>query len=174
MATSLLSRKQAKQFISQKPSHRGIMVSPGRYINLSGVPPSIEQKMRVSVDDAMRTAKFTQNCLRCEEILIETLRDAWSYRLVPYHSYQGKKVTRNSFGTKRPNDRDEELIRMYLLARIWYCWTIGVGVKPKVNNRRNPDTSFVIFVKAIALWFGMGNIVKNLERYQAYRKRYLR
>lgn len=171
MATSSLTPKEAKKFISQKPSNRGIMVSPGRYINLSSSPLSIEQKMRHSIDGAMRRAHFTQNCLLCEELLLEALRDAWHYRLVPHHSYRGKKVTRESFGTSRPKDRDQEPIRMYLLARIWYCWMLGIGIKPKVNNRRNPDTTFVIFVKTLAPWFGMGNIVKNLECYQAYRKR---
>jgi hypothetical protein len=41
---------------------------------------------------------------------------------------------------------------------------------PVVNNRRNPDTQFVTFVKSLGVWFGLGNVVKNLERYQAYRK----
>ena len=29
---------------------------------------------------------------------------------------------------------------------------------------------FVVFVKTLAPWFGLGNVVKNLERYQSYRK----
>jgi hypothetical protein len=41
------------------------------------------------------------------------------------------------------------------------------------NNRRNSDSPFVIFVKTLGAWFGLGNIVKNAERYQAYRKRNL-
>lgn len=171
MATPLLTRSIAKKFISQALPKHGIMVSPGRYINLSGGPILIEQQMRLSIDSAMRVARFTRHTLRCEELLLEALRDAWSYRLNPHHSYRGKKVTRLSFGAKRSNDRNQETIRLYLLSRIWYCWMLGTGAKPKVNNRCNPDTAFVIFAKAIAPWFGMGNVVKNLERYQAYRKR---
>lgn len=174
MATSLLTRSMAKTFISQTSLNRAIMVSPGRYINLSGGPIPIEQQIRMSVNSAIRAARFTHHALRCEELLLEALSDAWNYRLNPHHSYRGKKVTRVSFGTKRPNDRDQEGIRLYLLSRIWYCWMLGTRTKPKVNNRCNPDTPFVVFVKAIAPWFGMGNVVKNLERYQAYRKRSMR
>ena len=173
MATCLLTRSMAKTLISTKPSNRGIMVSPGRYISLSGAPPSIEQQMRLSIDGAMRAARFTQNCLRCEELLLEALKHAWHYRLNPHQSYRGKKVTRNSFGTSRSNNRNQELIRMYLLSRLWYCWMLGTGKEPVVNNRRNSDQPFVVFVKALGAWFGLGNIVKNAERYQAYRKRNL-
>jgi hypothetical protein len=171
MATALLTRSMARKLISAKPSNRGIMVSPGRYINLSGAPLTIEQQMRLSIDGAIRAAGFTQHCLRCEELLLEALKDAWHYRLNPHESYLGKKVTRKSFGTKRPNDRNQELIRMYLLSRLWYCWMLGTGNKPVTNNRRNSDSPFVIFVKTLGAWFGLGNIVKNAERYQAYRKR---
>lgn len=173
MAVCLLTLPMAKDFISGNSVNPGVMVSPGRFVNLSGAPPSVEQMIRAGIDNAMRKARFTRHAMRCEEILVEALRDAWGYRLQPHHSYRGKKVTRLSFGGARPNDRDQEMIRMYLLARLWYCWMLGVGKKPTVNNRPNPDTPFVLFVKDVSPCFGLGNVVKNLERYQAYRKRNL-
>jgi hypothetical protein len=154
-----------------KLSSTGVMVSPGRMVNLSGAPLTLEQKMRKSIDQAMRAAKFTQHNLRCENLILEALMQARQYRSRPHHSYQGKKVTRLSFGTSRPNNRNQELIRIYLLGMLWYCWVLGTNKKPKVNNRHNPDTPFVVFVKTLGAWFGLGNIVKNLERYQSYRKR---
>ena len=32
---------------------------------------------------------------------------------------------------------------------------------------------FVVFVKSIAPWFGLGNVIKNLERFQGFRKQAL-
>jgi len=148
----------------------GVMVSPGRYVNLERGSLTLEQKMRASIDGAMRGAKFTHDCLRCENILVETILLARQYRLTPHYSYRGKKVTRQSFGTKRPNNRNQELIRFYLLSKLWHCYLLGTRSVPVVNNRRNPDTQFVTFVKSLGVWFGLGNVVKNLERYQAYRK----
>ena len=136
----------------------------------SKIREPIEQQVRQSIDSAIRSAGFTHDCLRCENLLLEALKNAWRYRLEPHQSYRGRKVTRRSFGTRRPNDRNQEAIRMYLLSQIRYCWMLGTRSNPTVNNRNYPDTPFVEFVKAIVPWFGLGNVIKNLERYQAYRK----
>ena len=148
----------------------GVMVSPGRCVNLSNAPPTLECRIRQHLDRAMRQAKFTHYASLCENVLFETLMNARQYRAQPHHSYQGKKVTRLSFGTARSNDRDQEQIRMHLLGMIWYVWSRGTRQKPIVNNRRDPDTPFVIFVKEVWLWYGFGNVIKYLERYQSYRK----
>ena len=152
------------------PISNGVMVSPGRFVNLSCVSLTLEQKIRASIDVAMRHAKFTRQCLRCENLILEALMEARQYRSTPHISYRGKKVTRQSFGTTRPNNRDQKKIRLYLLGMLWYCWVLGTETKPKINNRGNPDTPFVTFVKTLSVWFGLGNVVKNLEHYQAYRK----
>ena len=75
-----------------------------------------------------------------------------------------------SYGTERPNDRNQEGIRFYLLGMLWYAWFIGTSEKPVTNNRKNPDSPFVTFVKSIAPWFGLGNVIKNLEGFQSFRK----
>ena len=148
----------------------GVMVSPGRCVNLSNAPPTLECRIRQHLDRAMRQAKFTHYASLCENVLFETLMNARQYRAQPHHSYQGKKVTRASFGAARSHDRDQEQIRMHLLGIIWYAWMRGTQTKPVINNRRDPDTPFVIFAKEVGWWFGLGNVVKNLERYQSYRK----
>ena len=117
MTTILPTKTKITPTAIASPS-TGVMVSPGRYVNLGGGPRTLEQKIRASIDGAMRCATFTQNCLRCETILVEAILLARQYRLTPHCSYRGKKVTRQSFGTKRPNNRKQELIRFYLLSKL--------------------------------------------------------
>ena len=149
----------------------GVMVSPGRYVNLANSRAlSHEQRVRLTIDRAIRKAKFKHHALRCENLIYEALQLAIDYRKNPHASYRCKKVTRTSFGTARPNTRNQEGIRMYWISALWSAWVLGTDEIPKVNNRRNPDTAFVNFVKEISSWFGLGNIVKNLERYQSYRR----
>ena len=170
-----VSKGHTKQGSTQAQANRvaaggGVMVSPGRMVNLSNTPPTLECRMRQYLDHAMRKAKFTHHVPLCENLLLEALMNARQYRAQPHHSYRGKKVTRLSFGAARPKDRDQEQIRMHLLGMIWYAWSRGTQQKPIINNRRVPDTPFVIFVKAVWLWYGFGNVIKYLERYQSYRK----
>lgn len=156
-----------------KPVHSnssGVMVSPGRYVNLARKPLTLEQRIRVSVKKTMRKARFKYRTARCEDMILEAILTARHYRENPHFSHAGKKVTRSTYGTERPNDRKQEGIRFYLLGMLWYAWIIGTGEKPVVNNRRNPDLPFVVFVKSIAPWFGLGNVIKNLECFQSFRK----
>jgi len=118
----------------------GVMVSPGRCVNLSNAPPTLECRIRQHLDRAMRQAKFTHYASLCENVLFETLMNARQYRAQPHHSYQGKKVTRLSFGTARSNDRDQEQIRMHLLGMIWYVWSRGTRQKSSPGTR----TSFSV------------------------------
>jgi hypothetical protein len=149
--------------------HRGVMVSPGRYIDLSGSPLTLEQRMRASIQRAMRQGHFKYRSVRCEDMILECILTARHYREHPHVSFNGKKLTRLTFGTRRPNNRNQEGIRFYFLGMLWYVWFMGTGQKPVVNNRHNPDLPFVQFVKTIAPWFGLGNVIKNLERFQSYR-----
>lgn len=146
------------------------MVSPGRYVNLIKGPLTLEQNIRATIQPAMRKARFKYRTARCEDMILEAILTARHYRENPHYSHAGKKVTRLSFGTGRPNDRNQEGIRFYLLGMLWYAWVIGTSEKPVVNNRRNPDLPFVAFVKSIAPWFGLGNVIKNLERFQSFRR----
>jgi hypothetical protein len=152
---------------------KGIMVSPGRYVNLAKGPATLEERMRASIKTTMRKARFQFRTARCEDMILECILTARHYREHPHFSHAGIKVTRLSFGTSRSNDRNQEGIRFYLIGMLWYAWVIGTGEKPIVNNRRNPDLPFVTFVKSIAPWFGLGNVIKNLERFQSFRKRTL-
>jgi len=163
-----LNQNQAlPELSSQVPS--GIMVSPGRYVDLSGKPPTQEQRMRASIQRAIRQAHFKYRTARCEDMIYECILTARHYRKHPHVSFNGKKLTRLNFGTRRPNNRNQEGIRFYFLGMLWYAWFMGTGKKPVVNNRRKPDLPFVQFVKTIAPWFGLGNVIKNLERFQSYR-----
>lgn len=151
-------------------SSYGVLVAPGRYVNLAyPTAMTYEQRIRKSIDLAMRGAKFTRHALRCENRIFEAIQIARDYRVNPHFSYRGTKVTRQTFGTTRPRDRNQEAIRMYVLSSLWAAWVWGKGCIPNVNNRHNPDRAFVIFAKAICLLAGIGNVVKNLERYQSYR-----
>lgn len=170
MKTQLSKINQATLVLAAPAQSNGVMVSPGKYIDLSCSAPSLEQTIRSSIDQAMRVAGFKNNSARCEQLILDVVMDVRNYRAHPHHSYLGKKVTRHSFGTARPKNRNQELLRLRILSVLWYCWMLGTDTKPCVNSRRNPDTRFVIFVKAIGMWFGLGNVVKNLERYQSYRK----
>ncbi len=156
-----------------KPIHSdssSVMVSPGRYVNLAREPLTLEQRIRVSVQKTMRKARFKYRTARCEDMILEAILTARHYRDNPHFSHAGKKVTRSTYGTERPNDRKQEGIRFYLLGMLWYAWVIGNSEKPVINNRRNPDLPFVVFVKSIAPWFGLGNVIKNLECFQSFRK----
>lgn len=159
--------------ISNQQQPQGIQVSPGRYVNLGSSGATPEQRIRSAIDQAMRIAKFKKQCLLCENIIYEAIENAVDYRKNPHFSYAGKKVSRQTFGTTRPNSRNQEQIRMYLLAVFWRAWQIGKDEKPKVNNRKDADTDFVCFVKQLAVHFGLGNAIKNLEGFQSYRKRCL-
>ena len=169
MATQLntLATKRTPHKTTQ--SH-GVMVAPGRYINLTPRSGSLSQRIMQSIQSAMLLARFPSGSLGDQRLLLGAILKAKDYRAHPHHSYQGKKVTRLSFGTGRSNKRDQEQIRQYLMGMMWYVWTKGTGTCPTVNARGNPDTPFVIFVKSLAPWFRMGNVIKNLERYQSYRK----
>ena len=154
----------------KKTLSHGVMVAPGRYINLAPRSGSLSQKIMQNIQSAMLLARFPSISLRDQRLLLAAILRSKDYRAHPHNSYLGKKVTRQSFGTGRPNNRDQEQIRQYLLGMMWYVWAKGTGNRPIVNARGNPDTPFVIFVKTLAPWFGMGNVIKNLERYQSYRK----
>lgn len=159
--------------ISNRQTPQGIEVSPGRYVNLASNKPTHEQRIRSAIDQVMRTAKFKKHCQFCENIIYEAIENAIDYQKNPHFSYAGKKITRQTFGTTRPNNRDQEQIRMYLLAAFWRAWQIGKDEKPKVNNRKDTDTNFVHFVRQLAVHFGLGNIIKNLECFESYRKQCL-
>jgi hypothetical protein len=175
-ATNQVASKSSVRSLA-KPvvRHVGIMVGPGRYVNLANPTMlTYEQRVRGQIDRAMRAAKFTHHALRCEDRIYEAIQMARKYLVKPHHSYLGKKVTRQSFGTTRPNNRTQEAMRMLFIASLWAAWAWGKQALPKVNNRRNPDTDFVAFVKFLSPLICMGNVVKNLERYQSYRRATMR
>lgn len=169
MATKKSSNSHATRSSTSSSNSSGVMVSPGRYVNLSNAPITLTQRIEQRVDMAMRRHGFIQNSLQCKDMVVDAILTARHYRANPHHSYHGVKVTRNSFGTARPNNRSQESLRMYLLAALWRAWMLGTNSKPKVNNRDYPDTRFVKFVTDVAVSLGMGNVIKNLERFQSYR-----
>lgn len=150
-------------------SSLGVMVSPGRMVNLSNTPPSLAQRIQSRIDLAMRRHGFKQNIQQCEDMIVDAIFVVRHYLAHPHHSYHGKKVTRHSFGTTRPKNRNQEGTRMYILAVLWRAWMLGTASMPKVNNRNYADTRFVKFAKEVTAIMVMGNVIKNLERYQSCR-----
>jgi hypothetical protein len=79
----------AKHIVS--PTSNGVMVSPERLVNLSSASLTFEQKIRASINVAMRHAQFTRQCLRCENLILEAFMEARQYRSTPHLSYRVKK-----------------------------------------------------------------------------------
>jgi hypothetical protein len=148
-----------------------IEVSRGRVVDLSGEPQSELEVMKKRVRPIIRQFKFKRAELNAELRISEAILQCKDYRAHPYHSYAGKKVTRQSFGTARPAGRkDQELLRFYLIGILWSSWCEGQGKQPQVNNKGDDALPFVRFVQQIFLLMGFGKVIDHLERYQSYRK----
>ena len=148
-----------------------IEVSKGRFVNLSGEPPSPEELLGQQVRKVIFDSKFKFNALNSELRIVSALLRCQDLRKNPYVSYQGKKVTRRSFGTSRPLGRkDEELLRFHLIGILWVTWYQGTHKFPIVNNKGNNQTPFVRYVSAILQLIDIGKAQDHLEEYQSYRK----
>lgn len=148
-----------------------IEVSRGRYVNLSGEPLSPEELLKEKIRNIIFSSKFTHHALDAELRIARAITDCIDYRDNPYHSYQGKKVTRQSFGTSRPKGRkDQELLRFHLISVLWASWLEGAQKNPVVNNKGDPRTPFVEYVQQIFGLIEMGKVEQHLEEYQSYRQ----
>lgn len=59
--------------------------------------------------------------------------------------------------------------RMYLIAQIHLAWVVGFGEYPSINNKKYPDTPFVVFAESILLRQRVARIRNNLEEFRSYR-----
>jgi hypothetical protein len=150
---------------------RPIEVSRGRFVNLSGEPPSSDELLKEKIRRIISFYKFKHHALDAELRIAEAVTNCKEYRNNPYHSYHGKKVTRQSFGTSRPEGRkDQELIRFHLISVLWASWLEGMQEDPVVNNKDDHRTPFVNFVERVFQLMGMGKVEDHLEEYQSYRQ----
>jgi len=150
---------------------RSIEVSKGRFVNLSGEPPSPQEVLQNDVRKLIVKAKLKYAALSIEIGITQSLISCQEFREHPYHSYRGKKVTRNSFGTDRPYGRvDEERMRFHLIGTIWVAWLKGMRKKPVVNNKGDVRTPFVVFAAAVMGLIEIGKVEDYLEQYQSYRQ----
>ena len=150
---------------------RAIQVSKGRFVNLSGDPPTPQEILQNDVRVVIVKARLKYAALNIEIGITQSLISCQEFRDSPYHSYRGKKVTRISFGTTRPQGRvDEELMRLYLMGTIWAAWFKGTHNTPIVNNKGNLRTPFVDFAAAVMGLIGIGKVEEYLEQYQSYRQ----
>lgn len=150
---------------------RPIEVSKGRFVNLSGEPPAPQEILQNDVRALIVKVKLKYAALDIEIGLTQSLISCQEFREQPYHSYKGKKVTRISFGTNRPQGRvDEELMRFHLIGTIWASWFKGMRKQPVVNNKGDKRTPFVDFAAAIMDLIGIGKAEDYLEQYQSYRQ----
>jgi hypothetical protein len=150
---------------------RPVEVSRGRYVNLSGEPPTPEELLKEKIRKIIFACKFQHHALDVELRIAEAVTNCKEYRDKPYSSYKGKKVTRQSFGTSRPEGRkDQELIRFHLISVLWASWLQGMQEDPVVNNKGNPRTPFVNFVDQVFQLIGIGKVEDHLEDYESYRQ----
>ena len=150
---------------------RPIEVSKGRFVNLSGEPPTPQELLQNDVRKLIVKAKLKYAALSIEIGITQSLISCQEFREHPYHSYRGKKVTRNSFGTDRPYGRvDEERMRFHLIGTIWVAWLKGMRKNPVVNNKGDARTPFVDFAAAVMGLIEIGKVEDYLEQYQSYRQ----
>ena len=129
---------------------------------------------RLAVRNAIAGAKFAQNSQIAEDLLVRVIEEARDYRKTPHVSYDGKKLTRQSFGTARPKGRkDETLIRALVIAALFRAWLLGTGKSPRINNKGYRATAFVVFAEPIMVMAGIGKVEEHLEQYRSFRKKAL-
>ena len=149
---------------------RGVEVSKGRYIDISGDPPTHEQALQEKIRKLLEKARFKRATLRSSIRITQAILNCEEHRAAPYNSYKGKKVTRISFGGVRKEGRnDEELLRFQFISAIWSSWNEGTEIKPTINNKGDEQTPFVQFAVPFFKLAQIGKVLTHLEDYQSYR-----
>ena len=120
---------------------------------------------------AVNSARFPEHSHQIIKILVDALKLIGDNIKSPCHSYGGKRLNRNRFGKIFPRgQRDESLLRNFIIAKLFQVWVIGFGMVPVVNNKGYSASSFVIFVEHIFSILGIGKVEAHLEEYQSFRK----
>jgi len=154
---------------------RGVEVSKGRYIDISGDPPTHEQALQEKIRKLLEKARFKRATLRSSIRITQAILNCEEHRAAPYNSYKGKKVTRISFGGVRKEGRnDEELLRFQFISAIWSSWNEGTEIKPTINNKGDEQTPFVQFAVPFFKLAHIGKVLTHLEDYESYRQALLK
>jgi hypothetical protein len=150
---------------------RPIEVSKGRFVDLSGEPPTPEAVLRDQLQKIIFNAKFTRKAIDFESKIINVIKECQEQRKHIPHQYDDRKPPKNPFSPKKRRGRkSEEELRFYLIGSLWETWFRGTQKLPIVNNKGNERTPFVTFVAAIFDLINMGKVEDYLEDYQSYRQ----
>lgn len=118
------------------------------------------------------TSGFNNHLTEVSAIVNETFQNIEANLDKPYHLHQGTRATKKNFGTALPNgQRDETLLRHYLIASLFRIWVLEHGQVPTINNKGYPATPFVRFADQIFGLLNIGKVDDHLEEFQSYRKK---
>jgi hypothetical protein len=91
----------------------------------------------------------------------------------PYYlhsKHKGSRPNRHNFGTDLPKgQRDESMLRHFLIAELFRAWVGEFGTLPVINNKGYNSTQFVIFAHEIFGILGIGKTEDHLEKFQSFR-----
>jgi hypothetical protein len=119
--------------------------------------------------------RFPQNTQKIQIILEAAFKQIADNLENPYHLHKGARPTKDSFGAPLPNgQRDETMLRNYLIAELFRSWILAHEEVPVINNKRYPATRFVIFAEQIFHILGIGKIEDHLEEFQSFRAKSLK
>ncbi len=115
-------------------------------------------------------ARFPRNTQKIQMILEAAFKQIAENLENPYHLHKGTRPTKDGFGAALPNgQRDETMLRNYLIAELFRSWIWAHEEVPVINNKDYPATPFVIFAEQIFYILGIGKIEGHLEEFQSFR-----
>jgi hypothetical protein len=116
-------------------------------------------------------ANFPRNVQQIQDIARQTFENIEQNIDKPYELHGATRPTRQNFGAPLPKgQRDETLLRHYLIAELYRIWELGHEEVPIINNKNNLARPFVVFVEEIFYLLKVGKVDQHLEEFQAYRK----
>ena len=138
----------------------------------------IPRNAQTLVETAVRNAGFSDHSDKIVDHLTGAILQIDEYRRHPYHLHtknNRSRPNRNNFGTDLPKgQRDESMLRNFLIADLFRAWEMEFGKHPVINNKGYPATSFVIFAEEIFRILGVGKIEDHLEEFQSFRAQSLK
>jgi hypothetical protein len=123
---------------------------------------------------AVASARFPRNTAKIQAHLKAAFQQIADNLQSPYFLHQGTRPTRAGFGTDLPKgQRDETMLRHFLIAELFRAWQLAFGQAPVINNKGYPATKFVVFAEEIFSLLGIGKIEDHLEEFQSFRAKSL-
>ncbi len=138
--------------------------------------------LRARVVNSVRFAGFN-NVQHYANSVCRAIKEFKEYENPRYYNYKKPNKQERSYvptlkKIKRPTKihfthkgrYNQENVRVLLISNLSVIWINGKRCKPKINDKRYPDTPFVMFVSDIFRLIGIGNVHKHLEEYTSIRK----